>query len=266
MSKGKTLAFHSYKGGTGKTTLVANLAASFAQKGFNICLLDFDLYAPSFITYFRKEPELYLNDLLAGDAKISDILVDISSELRLNGQLLIGFSSPKKEDVHNIDLQPSKWQLMALRNFISAKKELFSKYGIDYLILDTSPGIRYWSINAMAVADLLFLMMKGSEMDINGTKTMIKEIYDSLIKFGSKYFIILNKIPGASPFHKFQTNTNERIILEIEERIGPQVIGAIPCFCEVQFNRHEFLTTIKKPKHSFSKRVFDIADKIEKIK
>ena len=40
LSKGKALAFHSYKGGTGKTTLVTNLAATFASSGMRVCLLD----------------------------------------------------------------------------------------------------------------------------------------------------------------------------------------------------------------------------------
>jgi MinD-like ATPase involved in chromosome partitioning or flagellar assembly len=266
LSIGKTLAFHSYKGGTGKTTLVTNLAASYALTGMRVALLDFDLYAPSLTTYFQKTPELYLNDLLAGDAEISDILVDVSAELGLKGKLFIGFSSARKEDIHEIEIHHDmKWQFAALRRFLAAKKELFSEYKLDYIILDTSPGIRYWAINAIAAANLLFLMMKASEMDITGTKKMITEIYDSLIKFGSKYFIILNKIPGASPLQKFQVNVNEQMMLEIEENIGPKVIGAIPCFCDIQFNRHEFLYAIKQPKHQFSKSVLDIANKIKGI-
>ena len=81
MSVGKTIAFHSYKGGTGKTTVITNLAARLAMMGKRVCLLDFDLYAPSLITYFQKNPETYLNNLLAGEVEISDILVDLSSEL-----------------------------------------------------------------------------------------------------------------------------------------------------------------------------------------
>ena len=83
LGKGKALAFHSYKGGTGKTTLISNLAATYAQKGLKICLLDFDLYAPSLVTYFRKKPDFFINDLLVGDVQISDVLVDLSSELNL---------------------------------------------------------------------------------------------------------------------------------------------------------------------------------------
>ncbi len=92
----RTLAFHSYKGGSGKTTLITNISALYAKNGFNVGLMDFDLYAPSLVSYFRKTPSAYLNDLLSGDAQISEVIVDVSSELGLKGKLLVGFSSPRK--------------------------------------------------------------------------------------------------------------------------------------------------------------------------
>ena len=105
MSIGKTLAFHSYKGGTGKTTLIANLAAFLAKNGKRVCLLDFDLYAPTLTIYFRKTSRFYLNNLLSGEVEISDILVDLSPELDLKGKLFLGFSNPGKEDVHDIEIK-----------------------------------------------------------------------------------------------------------------------------------------------------------------
>ena len=262
MTEGTTLAFHSYKGGTGKTTVITNLAVRLAMMGKRVCLLDFDLYAPSLTTYFQKNPDTYLNSLLVGEAEISDVLVDLSSELGLNGKLFIGFSSPNKDCIHEIEIRHNmKWQYTALKRVIAAKKELFSKYKIDYLLIDTSPGVRYWSINVLAIADILFLLMKINEMDIYGTKQMIEDIYNSLTKFGSKYFLILNKVPGASPMHEFQ-NTNKQIISEIEKTMGIKIIESIPCFCEIQFSQHEFLYALKAPNHAFSERVNSIADKI----
>jgi chromosome partitioning protein len=267
LSIGKTLAFHSYKGGTGKTTLVSNLAAYFAMMGMRVCLLDFDLYAPSLTAYFRKKPELFLNDLLAGDANIFDVVVDVSSDLGLKGKLFVGFSSPKKGDIHEIEIQHDmKWQYAAIRRILAAKKDLFSEYKIDYIFFDTSPGIRYWSLNTIATADLLFLIMKISDMDIIGTKRMIEDIYKSLTELGSKYFIILNKVPGASPIPEFQAKgANERMLweTEIKKDLGTEVIGSIPCFCDIQFSRHEFLYAINQPKHQFSRRLLEIADKIK---
>jgi chromosome partitioning protein len=123
----KCIAFHSYKGGTGKTTLACNSAAALAKKGFNVCLLDLDLYAPSFQIYFQKEPNKGINDFLDTNARVEDVMVDVTDiinnvkivdigysddatstnstqdkELTKTGKLWIGFSNPKKKDVFKL--------------------------------------------------------------------------------------------------------------------------------------------------------------------
>ncbi len=266
MGVGKTIAIHSYKGGTGKTTLIANLAALFAASGLNVCLLDLDMYAPSLTSYFRKSPRWFINDLLSGEVKASDVVVDLGPELALKGKFLIGFSSPRKADIEEIELHHNeKWQFNALRLFLAAKKDLFQEYGLDYIFLDTSPGIRMWSVNTLAAADLIFLLMKDSDMDIDGTRKMINDIYDSLTRFGAKYFLVLNKVPGASPFGNSPVPTDEVVKNDLERVVGAQVVGSVPCFCDIQFSRHEFLFSIRQPEHSFSKRMAILATRIKNI-
>jgi chromosome partitioning protein len=264
-SRGKTIAFHSYKGGTGKTTLITNVAASYAKQGLNVGLLDFDLYAPSLISYFHKKPSTFLNDVLSGECQIIDVVDDIGAELKLKGKFVVGFSSQRKEDIDDIEVKhDTKWQLQAVRRFLKAKQELFKKYNLDYLFLDTSPGIRYWSINTLAMADLLFLLMKDSDMDIEGTRKMINDIYDSLTRFGSKYYIILNKVPGAIPNPDMPVD-EKAWINELERVVGAEVVGSIPCFCDVQFSRHEFLFSVRQPHHPFSIRLMNLVENIKSI-
>jgi MinD-like ATPase involved in chromosome partitioning or flagellar assembly len=259
----KTIAFHSYKGGSGKTTLITNLAALYASYGFNVGLMDFDLYAPSLVSYFRKTPCVYINDLLSGEAKISEVAIDLGPELNLTGKLLVGFSSPRKEDINEIEIRhDTKWQLEALKRFLSAKRELFNDYGLDYLFLDTSPGIRYWSINMLATADLLFLLLKDSDIDIEGTRKMINDVYDSLTRFGSKYYLILNKVSSAPPHG---ASEEKAWIDELERVVGAKVAGSIPCYCDIQFSRHEFLFAVNQPEHMFSKRVRLLAEIIKAL-
>jgi chromosome partitioning protein len=269
---GKTLAFHSYKGGTGKTTLIANLSALYAMSGLNICLLDFDLYAPSLGLYFRKKPAVYLNALLRGELDqpngeidTSSLVTDVSSELGLKGKLLIGFSSPNKQDINEIEFQHNqKWQIKAIKRFQSFKNQLFNEHKIDCMLLDTSPGIRYWSINALAMANMLFLIMKTSDMDIEGTKKMANDIYDVLVRYGKlKYFIILNKVPDLTSAKSYWGDLTELTWSgELQKDIGTQVVGSVPCCCDIQFSRHEFLYAIKHPEHPFSRRVADLAERI----
>jgi MinD-like ATPase involved in chromosome partitioning or flagellar assembly len=267
MVNSKTIAFHSYKGGTGKTTLISNIAALYAKNGFNVALLDFDLYAPSLSTYYRRKPCFFINDLMGGQAEISDVMQDLTSELDVKGKFLVGFSSSRKEDINEIEIgHDSKWQMQALRRFIAGKLELFDKHKIDYLFLDTSPGIRYWSINSLATASHIFLLLKDSDMDIEGTRKMINDIYDSLSRYGAKYFIILNKVPGETIVEQSSADKNEKDwISELERVIGAQVVGSIPCYCDIQFSRHEFLFSIKQPNHPFSIRLSRISETIKSL-
>lgn len=275
MTSGKTLAFHSYKGGTGKTTLISNLAALHADQGKNVCLLDFDLYAPSLGMYFRKKPAIYLNNLLRGDldqpsgeVDVPSILTDLSPELGLKGKLLVGFASADKEDIGEIEFQhDQKWQLKAIKRFQSFKNQLFEEQDLDCLLLDTSPGIRYWSINSLAMANMLFLVMKTSDMDIEGTKKMVNDIYDVLTKYGkSKYYIILNKIPEVENSRGHWSDATELAWAEeLQKDIGTQVVGSVPCFCDVNFSKHEFLFAIKKPDHPFSKKVVELAKRMDAL-
>jgi cellulose biosynthesis protein BcsQ len=265
MNTKKVMAFHSYKGGTGKTTCVVNLAAIYASLGLKVCLLDFDVYAPSLTSYFEVSPKYFIHDILSGDAGIDDAFVDYSSKIKADGELHIAFSSPAKEDIHALEIQyDNKFQLKALKEFLSIKRRLVDKEGFDYILIDTSPGIRYWSINALAVADILFLMLKINNMDINGTKKMITEIYDSLTRFGLNTHLILNKVPGASPIDELNQNLFEEIKSEIEEILNLPVFLSIPCFCDIQFNRSEFLSAIYRPEHPFSMKIREIPELLTK--
>ena len=120
----KCIAFHSYKGGTGKTTIACNLAVSLAKKGYRVCLLDFDVSAPSIQAYFEKEPKKWINDFLYGTADIDEFVFDMTHLVNGNdqntakekkGKFWIGFSNPKKEEIYKIEggkEEISKMQLL----------------------------------------------------------------------------------------------------------------------------------------------------------
>ncbi len=61
----KIIAVHSYKGGTGKTLLSVNLAATFAKDGKKVCIFDLDFRAPSLFAILKAEnSEVWFNDYL----------------------------------------------------------------------------------------------------------------------------------------------------------------------------------------------------------
>jgi chromosome partitioning protein len=301
----KCIAFHSYKGGTGKTTIASNFAALLARKGYRVFLLDLDVYAPSLQAYFEKEPTKWINDFLWNNAKVDEVLVDLTSTTYSNsngpgdrGKLYVGFCNPKKEEIYRLDgagkQDNSKIQL--LRRFVLLREQIISNYDADYIIIDTSPGIRYWSINALAVADTLFLTLKMDNLDIDGTKKIAGDIYSSFSKFGAKSFLVLNRVVGyctppqiskestidlvtpPSQDHS-RTSTNhtsnsynktitiqqqheseDEVSNTLSKDVGMDIICSIPCYCDIQFSKREFLTVLKRPDHPFTERIEKLAE------
>lgn len=271
-----SMAFHSYKGGTGKTTIAINFAAVLASKGYHVCLLDLDVYAPSFFSYFESHPKSWINDFIFGNGAISDIMLDMTRLIKTTpvaegkkGRLLVGFSNPEKEEIFKFDINLKKQdRTEVIRRFIKLKNSLASDFDPDYIIIDTSPGVRFWSINALAIADVLFLTLKVGDIDVSGTKKMAKDIYSSLTQHGSKAFLLLNRVAGyCIPDVGFVHNgfvmhpklPRDRIS-DLSDEIRMKIISSIPCFCDIQFSDREFLTAMENPSHPFSKQIQALAD------
>jgi Mrp family chromosome partitioning ATPase len=50
---GRIITFYSYKGGTGRTMAVSNVAWILASNGYDVLLIDWDLEAPGLHRYLR---------------------------------------------------------------------------------------------------------------------------------------------------------------------------------------------------------------------
>jgi MinD-like ATPase involved in chromosome partitioning or flagellar assembly len=307
-----SIAFHSYKGGTGKTTIASNLSAYLAKEGYSVCLLDLDIYAPSLQTYFEITPIKWINDYLYGDAKFHDVITDISSlifkkgdndnDLISNGKLFLGLCASKKEDFIKLEGGNSDFRKQLFHKLIMFREKIIETYDPDFIIIDTSPGVRYWSLNALALADVFFLTLKMGDIDIEGTKKMVSEIYHSFTSYGSKSFLIWNKVAGycmpntdkkenakdgylklhnvniidrnnkRDEYLSLLSEDNRQQQLQVKyqkkeqvdtedglsKEVGMKVISTIPCYCDIQFSKKEFLTAIEGF-HPFSERIESLA-------
>jgi len=282
----KTIAFHSYKGGTGKTTIAANLSTLLVSKGFNVLLIDMDVYAPSLHVYFNSKPEKWMNNYLLDDLEFSDVVYDYThiiqdfhssdSDNGKKGIFSIVFSNPKKEEITSLDFQnrdSSKSQMLKKMLYLREKTNSDIKY--DYIILDTSPGIRHWSINSLAIADVIILSLKMDHIDIEGTKQMATDVYKSFINFGAKSYLLLNRIAGyCTPAKlnkdvilkpgKFEFTLLEQseTMVDLENYLKMNVVSTIPCYCDIQFERQEFITVLKYPDHPFVDKMNELINVI----
>ena len=154
----KIIAVHSYKGGTGKTLLSVNLAATFAKLGKKVAVFDLDFRAPSLFSILKAENvDCWLNDYLNSSCDAEAVLVDLSSRISGNGEFFAGLANPATEAIRDMSAKDRKWEMRALGRLLALKETLLVDQKFDYLFLDTSPGLQYSSINAIVAADFVIV-------------------------------------------------------------------------------------------------------------
>ena len=76
------VSIHSYRGGTGKSNLTANLASTIVQQGKRVAVVDTDLQSPGLHVLFgisQQQIGLTLNDYLYGRCSIEQAVHDVTS-------------------------------------------------------------------------------------------------------------------------------------------------------------------------------------------
>jgi ATP-binding protein involved in chromosome partitioning len=121
----KIILVVSGKGGVGKSTVAANLALSLQQQGFNVGLLDADIYGPSIPKMFniQEKPKVIDNQFVPFT----------SHGLKL---MSMGFLVPEDSAV----IWRGPMTTKALHQLFRMTKWAAPKTELDYLIVDTPPG------------------------------------------------------------------------------------------------------------------------------
>lgn len=255
---GKIIAVHSYKGGTGKTSLSTNLAATFARRGKKVCLMDLDFRAPSLHAIFKKQNlDYWLNDYLNGICEIDKVLVDVTKEHGNGGKLMVALANPTTEAIRDMTAKDRKWEMKALGRLLSLRSALLNDGDFDYIIFDTSPGLQYSSINAIVAADVVLVVTSLDASDINGSQRMTSELYDL---FEKKTGILINKVIADYLSSKEEEKKFSKRIKEIHSL---PVLATIPCFCEVLRAAGNFIFTEERPEHPFTETIDALATKVE---
>ena len=257
---GKIIAVHSYKGGTGKTSLSVNLAATYARMGKKVCIMDLDFRAPSLHAIFKKQNLNYwLNDYLNGVCEINKVLVDETKEHGNGGKLFVALANPSTEAIRDMTAKDRKWEMKALGRLLSLRSSLLNDMGLDYIICDTSPGLQYSSINAIVTADVVLVVTSLDASDINGSQRMTSELYDL---FEKKTGILVNKVIAEYLSSEKEHKKFDKYIKNIHTL---PVLATIPCFCEVLRAAGDFIFTEERPEHPFTETLEELAAKVEKF-
>ena len=252
----KIIAVHSYKGGTGKTLLSLNLAATLAKNGKKVAVFDLDFRAPSLFSILKAENvECWLNDYLNNTCEVEKVLVDLSSRIPGNGKFFAGLANPATEAIRDMSGKDRKWEMRALGRLLALRETLLKNQKFDYLFFDTSPGLQYSSINAIVAADFVVVATTSDRSDVDGTKRMLVELYNL---FEKKTGLVLNKVLDSSATAKKAEMSNK-----VKTVYHVPMLGIVLCFCEILRAEGNLIFVTDKPDHPFTKIIAEIVRKIE---
>ncbi|MFW9779685.1 MAG: ParA family protein [Candidatus Heimdallarchaeota archaeon] len=232
------ILIHSYKGGTGKTTVAVNIAGLLARKN-RILLVENDFMMPSFFDIFKREPDFYFNDYLMGNVTFKKT---ICPNIRFN--LDVVFTNNHFDPNEKVMGSDQEWFMTVLERMMIDLKSLESTY--DYVVFDTPPGWHLILVNLIMLSDKAVLLLRPNSYEVNGTKIMLRILYKRA-KPGANWniYLLFNQVPEVD-----MRADLERWAKEFRDD-GIKYIGSISCSCEISYQiAHE--RSIFKPDHKFN--------------
>lgn len=244
-----SLMIHSFKGGTGKSTTVAQLAVCLALEGKKVGVLDMDLAGPGLHVVFqlsKEEIKYTLNDVLLLRCSTTQAVIDLTARLGLKkGSLLFVPASYKAEDIVRILSKGYEVNL-----FKKVMDEISETFNLDYLLVDARPGIDESTLIGLASSDDVFVISRADNQDIFGTGVIL-EVTKTLKK---PVYIILNMLPAGSDMNAMK----ERI----EKLYGVPVKAVIQFYIDVLKHMSAGVFMLKEPEHDFSLSMKSLAKDI----
>jgi chromosome partitioning protein len=152
------------KGGVGKTTTAANLAAGFAERNRRTLLVDLDPQAHVTSCFLRDTPE----------RDVGDLIMDRPS---------LAMRSVFATEYANLDIVPATAKLIGTAELLSTRIRreerlwrALAHLGDEYreIILDCPPSLSILSYNAIVAADLLLIPVQPGVGAVTGLSALLE--------------------------------------------------------------------------------------------
>ncbi|MBE8998140.1 MinD/ParA family protein [Nostoc sp. LEGE 12447] len=250
------ISIHSFRGGTGKSNVTSNLAALIARSGKRVGIVDTDIQSPGIHVLFGLEQERIrytLNDYLWGRCQIEEAVYDVSAILKQKqtffgrqGSVHLIPSSIKMSDISRI-----------LREGYDARRlndglhNLVRRLKLDYLLIDTHPGINEETLLSIILSDVLVLILRPDKQDYQGTAVAIDVARKLEVP---KMLIVINKALPSLDFKELGKR--------VENTYKTPVAGILPV-CEEMFELGSGgIFCLQYPDHSWTQKISAIAKQI----
>lgn len=247
----KIISIHSFRGGTGKSNLTSNLAATIALAGKRVGVVDTDIQSPGIHVLFGMDESQIirsLNDYLWGRCRIEETAYDVTNRL---GQATLGalFLIPSSIKAGEIARVLREGYDVSLLN--DGFQDIGARLRLDYLLIDTHPGLNEETLLSIAISEVLILIMRPDRQDFQGTAVTV----DVARKLDvPQMLLVINK--ALSSFDLAQLKQ------QVEDAYHAPVAGILPLSEEVVRLASSDLFSIRFPDDPWSVEIRKIAQQV----
>lgn len=190
----RIISVHSFRGGTGKSNISANLAAVYAMRGARVGVIDTDIQSPGIHVIFglgEEEIAYSLNDYLWGRCSIEQTACDVGASLegRCKGAVYLIPSSVNVADIARVLHDGYDINLLS-----DGFRALIDGLELDVLIIDTHPGLNEETLLSIAVSSALLVVMRPDYQDYQGTALTVEVARELEVP---KMLLVINKVPAS---------------------------------------------------------------------
>jgi len=253
----KIISVHSFRGGTGKSNTTANLAAIIAGNGLRAGVIDTDIQSPGIHVLFgldEEKMEKSLNDYLWGKCTVEQTAYDVSASLSTadgrtaaaGGGLFLIPSSLKAGEIARVLREGYD-----VNRLNDGFHELVRQLKLDYLFIDTHPGLNEETLLSITISDTLLIILRPDQQDYQGTAVTV-EIARKLEV--PRLMLIVNKALPAFDL--------EALGQKIARTYGTPVAGVLPETEEMIALGSSGIFALKYPEHPLSQQFKKIADQV----
>jgi MinD-like ATPase involved in chromosome partitioning or flagellar assembly len=246
----KIVSIHSYRGGTGKSNLTANLASLAALAGKRVAVVDTDVQSPGIHMPFALGEDrvtFALNHFIWGECPIEKAAYDVSSVLqRPGGPIYLVPSSIKISDIGRILKQG--YDVRLLNDGFQA---LIEKLELDFLFIDTHPGVNEETLLSIAISDTLVLILRPDCQDFQGTAVTV-ELAKKLDV--PQMLLVINKALPSMNFDELRTR--------VEKIYNVPVAAVLPLTTELVQLASSGLVSLVHPDLEVSREIGKVSARI----
>lgn len=248
------VSVHSFRGGTGKSNTSSNVAAALTARGHRVGVVDTDIQSPGIHVLFGFDEHLgeTLNDYLWGTHSMTAVAHDITERIAAStavaegGALYLVPSSMRPGDIARVLREG--YDVEQLSNGLH---ELAQGLGLDFLLIDTHPGLNEETLLSITLSDVLLLVLRPDRQDYQGTAVTVDVARRLDVP---NLYLVANKVPGGIEAGGLRA--------QLDAAYEVETLAVLPLSEEVALNASAGLFSLTNPEHVWSAQIRTIADRL----